>query len=1357
MADKESVTNQAVAEGGSYELIQRRLTALGSDLNSQIKQLNEQRIATFGSTDMKVEARVRVRTEHNCVARDIAAIGDTLLFGYNVFLGLKRNITIADVFSLHKVQENNGEFEIVDLPVEGSFLADPEFVRDFDELYTYYKKTFLTHVYRQGSKVFAVFRIGERIDDIRVFQWGIDADQQVSYIDNRGERDIKQPENFDFEWHSVSREQQEQGKHPHYNLFDTLFVEAIGGSITLKVENNTEDGQGIYSEPVDDEHQSLDDADIEYAKVGELILLKIKPYREQQTRHLIYNSKTQQVLRQDAIEHACIQLPEDHGIIFPGGYYLQNGEHKSFEDNAEDLQLHNVIKSPNGEDFLYVFYEPNEGQYALFGYNLITRTLQNPIYGHGQSIYNNGRAVVFSAESEPSRVHAMQIWQTPFCSEEHASAQPADNSFFGKIGNPELVRGVSDLYGVVKLISVQEPSAQHFNDLVKESKQLFDKYHWLDEAELTALNELLKQVVTTSELVLDEFEKVASIKANSDEVMGQARQKLDAFSKQLQTPGFDTPMQFVESLAELSQFKGELISHKDLRYVDVEEIDNMEASLDEITLGLSQATADFLQQDQALAPFQNKIAELESEVESSESITALKPIRASIEELVSGLELLNHTMLSLEIEDSRQRTRILEDISGVFSQINRVKASADLAAKNVGSEEARAEFGARFKLLGQSVTSGLNAADTPQACDQQLSQILIQLEELESQFSDYDEFYSEILAKRDEIYDNFEQHKQQLMDAQQRRCLNLMTAAERIIEGVVRRSQSFDDQDKLNSFFAGDPMVAKLRQLVTQLRELDDHVRADDIEARTKNAKEQGIRALRDKTDIYSADGSLVKIGDHQFTVNKQKLELTLLPREDTMAVHISGSEYFEDLPANVFAGTEHLWQQALVSESDNVYRAEYLAATILFEAEKQGKESIDKLKAAIADDSLVSLVRKAAEPRYQEGYDKGVHDADAALMLTKLLTLRDSIGLLAFPAKERRLALSYFAKHLTENAQQDLVQRCHNLHLMEETFGGSQLRHQLVAELAGQLKQYQNSESWLGADTELAASYLLQELAQAQVNFVVKEHSAGLVNQLQTQLKHKGLEKQIQTALAGCTNLEQQYQLHLAWLQSFVSHQEIKTNEDELIEAATMLTLANEGEFYTSKAETDGVVEGLLGQHANISDRKLTINYQEFISRLRHYINEQVPAFKQYHLKKQQVLEVQRDRLRLEEFKPSALSSFVRNKLINDVYFPIIGTNLAKQIGAAGNNKRSDLMGLLLLISPPGYGKTTLIEYVASKLGMTFVKVNCPSIGHDQLSLDPAQANNSTARNEVEKINLAFEMGNNVMLYLDDIQHTNP
>ncbi|GHF97004.1 DNA repair ATPase [Thalassotalea marina] len=1357
MAIQDNVTNQAVAEGGSYELIQRRLTHLGTELNTQIQQLNTDRINTFGDTDMAVESRVRVRTENNCVARDIAAIGDILLFGYNVFLGLKRNITVADVFSLHKLEVTDEGVDIVDLPIEGSFLEEPEFVRDFDELYTYYKKTFLAHVYRQGSKVFAIFQIGERLDDIRVFQWAIDANHQVTYIDNRGERALKQPENFDFEWQSVTRDQQVSGKFAHYNLFDTLFVECTGGNLTLKVENNTEAGEGIYSEPVEDTHQSLDDADIDYAMVGELILLKVKPYREEHTRHLIFNTKTQQVLRQDAIANSCIQLPEDHGIIFPGGYYLQNGDHKSFDDKSDNLELHRIIKSPNGEDFLYIFYEPSAGQYALFAYNLITRTLQNPIYGHGQSIYENGRAVIFAAESEPSRLHSMQIWTTPFCSEEHASSQPADNSFFGKIGNAELVRGISALYSVVKLIGVKTPSMVHFNDLVKEAKQLFDHYHWLNDSELASLYALLQQVVEAAELALDEFEKVTAIKQNSDETLIGAKEKFAQLSSELADMSADNAAQYVEGLVALSGFKGELISHKELKYIDVEAIDQIDQQLDQLSKSLSQQTADFLQQENALTPYYQEIESIEQAVAQCDAISALKPIKERIETLIAGLELLNQTMLSIDIEDSRQRTRILEDISAVFSLVNRVNANADLAVKNVGIDEARAEFGARFKLLNQSVTSALNASNTPQECDQQLSQLLIQLEELESQFSDYDEFHGEILAKRDEVYDNFEQHKQQLMDAQQKRCLTLFTAAERILSGIDRRTSGFDSLDKLNSYFAADPMVTKLRQLVEQLRALDDHVKADDVDAKLKNAKEQAVRALRDKSDIYSADGSLVKIGDHQFSVNKQQPELTLLPRDNEMLLHISGSEYFEVIDSSMFAGTQYLWQQDLISENSTVYRGEYLAASILFDAEKKGLQAIAELTAAASDNSLIKVVQRYVEQRYQEGYDKGVHDQDAVAILNALLSLKADIGLLAYPCQEKRLVLAFWCMQLNDNSRIDIQNRCVNLNMMEQTFGSSGLRNDLLAEFTELLSDFQQQHVWLSAQPALAARYLLEELSQGNSSFVTKEASQTLVKDLKLQLKANNLEHSIGQAIGACQHTGQQYALYYAWLSAFSENQQIKAAEDTLVEAACLMTFGEAAQFYSSSAETDKTVSELLGQHGNIVDRQLTINYQEFVSRLTEFVDVHVPAFKQFHQQKQQVLEHKRTQLNMREFQPKALSSFVRNKLINDVYFPIIGANLAKQIGAAGNQKRSDLMGLLLLISPPGYGKTTLIEYVASKLGMTFVKVNCPSIGHDQVSLDPEQANNSTARSEVEKINLAFEMGNNVMLYLDDIQHTHP
>jgi hypothetical protein len=155
--------------------------------------------------------------------------------------------------------------------------------------------------------------------------------------------------------------------------------------------------------------------------------------------------------------------------------------------------------------------------------------------------------------------------------------------------------------------------------------------------------------------------------------------------------------------------------------------------------------------------------------------------------------------------------------------------------------------------------------------------------------------------------------------------------------------------------------------------------------------------------------------------------------------------------------------------------------------------------------------------------------------------------------------------------------------------------------------------------------------------------------------------------------------------------------------------------------------------------------------------VKEVVPRFNQFHELKQQLLEKERKRLRLHELKPRVLGSFVRNQLVDQLYLPLVGDNLAKQIGAAGDKKRTDLMGMLLLISPPGYGKTTLLEYVAVRLGIIFIKINGPAIGHAVTSLDPQEAPNAAAREEVQKLNLALEMGDNIMLCVDDIQHCNP
>ena len=371
-----SVVDQAVASGGSYDVLAKRLATQGETLESLVRQLNEDRLEEFGRSQMEVIGRMRVRTENNCVGRDITQVGDYLLFGYNVFMGLKQTTRVQDVFALYRLEEGEHGYDVASVDLKDSFLGIQSFVQDFQELYAYYKNTRLMQLAVRDNKLLASFQIGERITDVRVFRWSISPDgKTVKYIDNRGERDIELPARFDFEWQRAGRDQLVQGRFSHMNILDKVFVETLGGTLTIKVENNTNDGLGIYSEPVQELNQSLDDAVFEYAQVGSMILLKILPYREEQWRYLIYNTLTRQVLRMDAIAGACIQLPDDHGIIFPGGYVLQNGEHRSFEQNMQGMRYRRSIRSPNGEDVLYIFYEPSSGRMALFKYNLIERAL----------------------------------------------------------------------------------------------------------------------------------------------------------------------------------------------------------------------------------------------------------------------------------------------------------------------------------------------------------------------------------------------------------------------------------------------------------------------------------------------------------------------------------------------------------------------------------------------------------------------------------------------------------------------------------------------------------------------------------------------------------------------------------------------------------------------------------------------------------------------------------------------------------------------------------------------------------------------------------------------------------------------
>ena len=1360
---KASIVEQAVAEGGAYEIIRQRLTEQGRSLNELTSKINSARQDEFGSTEMKVLSRLRLRTENNCQAKDLVTVGEQVLFGYNVFIGLKKETRVEDVFSLYQLIEQDDSYELKTVAVEDSFLSDTRFQSDFQELYAYYKDTALSQLVYKDNKLLASFQIGKKLNDIRVFRWEVSADgKRIDYIDNRGERDLQLPASHDFSWIECRREDVIDGRYSHINILDTLFVDCLRGDITIKIEDNTNSGQGIYSEPVEETNQALDDAEFFYADLNQIILIKIKPYQEDKFRYLVYNRTTESIVRIDAIGDACQQLPEDHGIIFPGGYFLTTGEYKTFDDDLDGLVFKRMLRSPNGEDVLYVFYQPTTNIIALYPYNLIEKSLQNPLFGHGYGFYEDGRMIIFYAEDEPSRVHPIQIWQTPYFSEVFASAQPTSQNFYGKIGNSELVRGISELYSISKSIGIDDVSAAHYHELSKQCGKIFDAYYWLESSELSEIAKLLKAIAETAESVIDEYEKVESIRKQSTKAINDSVAKQQEIIRHIEPESWHSPQEYVDALNQIRQHRGHLLTIREYRYIDTGQIDDLDGEMEKVELTLNQKTVEFLASDDALASYYKQLDDVESESIKCQSNAELKPHLESILIMSQGLDLISEMMASLKVDDATLQTKIVDAVSELYGKLNQQRAHLEHQRKSFGSAEATAQFAARLKLLNQSIHNALGLSTTPDKCDEQVSRLLVQLEELEGEFSDFDNFIADIISKREEIFETFEEHKQSLIEARQRKAQSLADAGSRILKSVQKRVKRFTEQDELNAFFAADGLVNKIREIVEQLNELDDSVKAEDLGARLKGIKDQSLRSLRDKSDLFEDGGQVIKLGPrHKFSVNTQELDLTILPKDESLSVRLTGTDYSEPLNSNALDGLKEFWHMLVPSETDALYRAEYLAFNVLNAARNQA-DSLDwhQLTAAAADKKqLNSIVTEFATPRYRDGYEKGIHDHDATLILQQLIPAYELADVFKFSPLARGLAAIYWANEQRGKVQGIWSQRAKNALQMEKIFNDAGGKALLVKEIESNMSMFveKNMIQVEGMVVSRASQYLVEELGQEAVSFATTKYARRLCDEFKTHLETHGVWRDYQKALDELKGqVGPRWAIAEKWLNAFIDSQNKPDYESFVGEAIGILNAEQRISRSDREADVQFKVEGLLGNHSKIEERCLAIQLDEFLDQNRYHQEIVIPGYEKFLETRHQVIGEQREFLRLSEFKAKPLSSFVRNQLINDVYLPIIGDNLAKQIGTVGENKRTDLMGLLLMISPPGYGKTTLMEYVADRLGLIFMKINCPVIGHNVTSVDPKQADNSAAAQELEKLNLALEMGNNVMLYLDDIQHTN-
>ncbi len=966
MSEEENKNSTQKFEGGSYDIIRKRLLKQGSAFKGKLDQLNEKRLAVFGVVETKLIATERISTENNCLPRDIVSLGNGLfLFGYNVHIGLRSKTEINDVFSVYQFDFDSHEFTFK----EENVFDDDVFLSDFENLYKYYRETNFVKFSMIGPYLYMVFRIGKSETDIKVFKWLIN-NNHFEYQGNRFEHEFKFPDQFQFDWRTVSRDDHVAGKYPHISIEDKVFVESIYGDITIKIENNTDSGEGIYSEKVDNHDQTLDDADIKYAIVDNLILLKIKPYQEEKYRYLVYNQKIKNVVKIDALKDSCILLPHNQGIIFPKGYYINTGDFKLFDTQYEGMLFEKRIASANGEDFLYVFYNNDTGVYILLSYNIISQKVENPIVCNGYTLFDNGQLVLFKSQVESQKHHPIQIWQTTYAKDEIVS-NSGSNDFLTKIGNKEIVKALSEGQELLKLINKEDSFANLYTDIVKKSVDLIDTYHWIKDDEVFNLDSEILSIRKTANDAIDEYEKILNLKKLAKDTLNGLKTKVDAVfskSKNLRVAKIND---FVELISELRHLKGELVSSKEKRFIDLNQIKALEDKANEAFDLATNSCVNFLLLDEALEPYSNKLKSIFSELDSLTKVIQINDLTKEIDKLSDELEMLIEIVSNLKILDPTKTTEIIEKITGLFSQFNNAKSTLSNKKKKLKLVEGKAEFSAQIRLAEQGFINYLDISDTPEKCDEYLNKLSVQLEDIEVKFSEFPEYIDIITEKREDIFNAFESKKITLIEESNRKIESINNSAIRILNGLKNKAKGYKTVEDVNAFFASNLLVDKVHQSIQRLIELKDVNKADDLQSQLNALKEETLQQLKDKLDLFENDNTIV-LGNHKFLVNALNLDATIVYKNEDLFFHITGTNFYEKIENKELSQHKELWSQYLPTENKNVYRSEYLA----YHFYMANPSANDWLK--LTEPEKKERLNSFLSSQLNGGYVKGVHDLDA-------------------------------------------------------------------------------------------------------------------------------------------------------------------------------------------------------------------------------------------------------------------------------------------------------------------------------------------------------------------------------------------
>ena len=1315
-----TTSDGAPAGASSYDLLVGRLRETGAALRAAAATLNDQRAEVFAARPMTLAEAERFRTETPSTPTDLVVIGDLALLAHDPVVSGKRSV--SDLFTLYRLERvGDADWDVLPLAPgsPGWFLADPSFGRDFEELVTYYADARVRALQLVDDTLLMVFRIGDELSDVRVLRWRL-ADGTAHYLDAYGELAPDAPDDVD--WRTVGREAITAGRAPVLDLDGLVMLDLEGGELVARVPDPVSGPRVVHREPVDEPGQDLAELRVRTARVGDLLVIGLTPYREPHERFYVYNRLTGALTRDDGLAGGVRTLPGGQGVVFPGGYHLGNGEaHTYLEAAAGTWRFHQRIVAPNGEDVLYAYDDPAGRRYLLCGYNQVTKTMANPVPAAGYGRYADGTMLVLREAREGTRVHSVGIYTSPYCDPDVYEPPVPTASFFGRVGNPELVAVLGECFALARDVERPGFNEAGFEAITVRCRSLLDTYPWFADPEATALGEQVRRLGKTAGQILDEFAAVTAARKAAHEAVQQAAAEVAAYRADAGIELRDTAA-FIDRLTAGSVLLGRLGGLAEQPYVDAEAVAALRADATDLQGALAERTLEFLTRDDALVPLADEIAAAEADAGRAPTAQQAAASGTRIDEVGQRVVVLTDVVGGLEAVDAPTKTGVLAALADLLARRNAATAAVASRVDALRTTEAGAEFAAAMAVLTQRASAAAASAADPGSVDAALATLEAECETLDARFGDVAEFSAAVADKRDEIYG----------------ALDDTARGARVRAGRPGRSSR-----------AGRPAGARRRRRpgVPQCRprRVRDVLRHRFPGREGRPHGRRVARAGRGRPGRRARGGPRRHAGDGPARRGRPRRPVRRRRQRPHRAAPLRRQHHAVRPAPDAdrargwarAAAHRHRSRRPAAGRRGGGHRAGGDPGPPVRDAD-DAASGLPRLRAAGGRPDRRRRPRRGAAPARRRllarhprrrrrpaarGHGRGV-------ALTGAVDRRDG------PRRRCRVAAGTGRRRPTgarpaarrrpspgRGAGPPAARR------------RARPRRRVVGRRRGPRGGRRCGRG--SVDGAAAAGYLVDHGERLAVSTQADTLATAVVRWARA----SGVE------LKGAS---------LGDIAAYVGDVVPPSADGEaplpagrLDEAA--LAVRHAGQLAAPvAADLRVTVSGLLSTHPRIRGGTLVLDVDVASSAYRRYVADGLPRFREAAAARRHFLQGKRVELGVDGLKATPIGSFVRNALIDDVYLPLIGANLAKQLGRDGAAQ-----GALMLISPPGYGKTTLVEYVVGLMGFALVKINGPALGQGVTSLDPAAAPDAAAAAELVKLNQAFAMGNNVVCYLDDIQHT--